>query len=60
MHATISTRASVLDGEKMTTETAYYLLSTALTRQRLEEVARHHWGVENSPHRQKCECPALH
>jgi predicted transposase YbfD/YdcC len=36
--------------EKMKTETAYYLLSTALTQERLNEVARQHWGVENSLH----------
>ena len=36
--------------EKTTRETAYYLLSTPLTPQRLNEVARQHWGVENSLH----------
>ena len=36
--------------EKTTTETAYYLLSTPLTPQRFNEVARQHWGVENSLH----------
>jgi hypothetical protein len=35
---------------KTTTETAYYLLSTALTPERLNEVARSHWGVENQLH----------
>ena len=34
--------------EKTTTETAYYLLSAALTPERFNEVARQHWGVENS------------
>ena len=37
-------------GEKTTTETAYYLLSTGLSPDRLNEVARFHWGVENSLH----------
>jgi len=36
--------------EKLSSETAYYLLSTALTPERLNEVARQHWGVENSLH----------
>jgi predicted transposase YbfD/YdcC len=36
--------------EKTTTETAYYLLSSALTPERFNEVARQHWGVENSLH----------
>ena len=35
---------------KTTTETAYYLLSTALTGERLKQVARSHWGIENRPH----------
>jgi predicted transposase YbfD/YdcC len=35
---------------KTTTETAYYLLSTELSPTRLNEVARSHWGVENSLH----------
>jgi predicted transposase YbfD/YdcC len=35
---------------KTTTETAYYLLSTALSPERLNEVARDHWGVENRLH----------
>lgn len=34
--------------EKTTTETAYYLLSKPLTPERLNEVARQHWSVENS------------
>jgi predicted transposase YbfD/YdcC len=33
-----------------TTETAYYLLSTPLSPQRLNEIARSHWGVENRLH----------
>ena len=33
-----------------TTETAYYLLSAALSPERLNDVARHHWGVENCLH----------
>ena len=33
-----------------TAETAYYLLSAALTPDRLNEVARSHWGVENQLH----------
>ena len=36
--------------EKTSTETAYYLLSTAFSPQRLNEVVRQHWGVENSLH----------
>jgi predicted transposase YbfD/YdcC len=36
--------------EKTTRETAYYLLSTALSSERLLEVARAHWGVENQLH----------
>jgi len=35
---------------KTTMETAYYLLSTALSPERLNEVARDHWGVENRLH----------
>jgi predicted transposase YbfD/YdcC len=35
---------------KTTTETAYYLLSTALSAERFNEVVRAHWGVENSLH----------
>jgi predicted transposase YbfD/YdcC len=37
-------------GTKITTETAYYLLSTEMTAERLGEVARAHWAVENSLH----------
>jgi len=36
--------------ERTTTETAYYLLSKPLTPERLNEVARQHWSVENSLH----------
>jgi predicted transposase YbfD/YdcC len=36
--------------EKTTTETAYYLLSKPLAPERLNEVARQHWRVENSLH----------
>ena len=35
---------------KTTFETAYYLLSTPLTPERLNEVVRSHWGVENRLH----------
>jgi predicted transposase YbfD/YdcC len=35
---------------KTTTETAYYLLSTALSSERFNEVVREHWGVENRLH----------
>jgi predicted transposase YbfD/YdcC len=34
----------------ITTETAYYLLSTALTPERFNQVVRQHWSVENSLH----------
>jgi predicted transposase YbfD/YdcC len=37
-------------GEKTTTETAYYLLSRALSPERFNAVVRQHWGVENSLH----------
>ncbi len=37
-------------GDKTTSETAYYLLSTKLSAKRFNEVARHHWGIENSLH----------
>ena len=33
-----------------TADTAYYLLSAALSPERLNDVARHHWGVENRLH----------
>ena len=35
---------------RASTETAYYLLSTALSAARFGEVARAHWGVENGLH----------
>jgi predicted transposase YbfD/YdcC len=35
---------------KTTCETAYYLLSTVLSPERLNEVVRSHWGVENQLH----------
>jgi predicted transposase YbfD/YdcC len=35
---------------KTTTEVAYYLLSTALSAERLNDVGRSHWGVENRLH----------
>jgi predicted transposase YbfD/YdcC len=35
---------------KITRETAYYLLSAALSAERFLEVARSHWGVENQLH----------
>ena len=37
-------------GDRTTTETAYYLLSCALSPERLNEVARLHWGIENRLH----------
>jgi predicted transposase YbfD/YdcC len=37
-------------GPKATRENAYYLLSSALTPERLGQVARSHWGVENRLH----------
>ena len=37
-------------GDQTTTETAYYLLSGALSPERLNEVARLHWGIENRLH----------
>jgi len=35
---------------KTTTETAYYLLSSALSPERCNEIVRSHWGVENRLH----------
>ena len=35
---------------KTTHETAYYLLSTALSGERFLDVVRAHWGVENRLH----------
>ncbi len=37
-------------GAKLTTENAYYLLSTPLSAERFAHVARSHWGIENSLH----------
>jgi predicted transposase YbfD/YdcC len=37
-------------GGKITTETAYYLLSTVLTAKRFNAVVRSHWGIENRLH----------
>ena len=36
--------------DKTTTETAYYLLSRALSPERFNEVVRQHWGIENGLH----------
>jgi predicted transposase YbfD/YdcC len=35
-------------GAKITSETAYYLLSTTLVAQCFSQAARSHWGIENS------------
>jgi len=35
---------------RTTTETAYYLLSSALSPERFNDVVRSHWGVENQLH----------
>ena len=37
-------------GAKITTETAYYLLSAEMTAERFVDVASAHWAVENSLH----------
>jgi len=37
-------------GTKITTENAYYLLSTPLSAERFNHAARGHWGIENSLH----------
>ncbi len=37
-------------GSKVTSETAYYLLSTPLTAARFGAVVRAHWGVKNGLH----------
>lgn len=37
-------------GSKITTETAYYILSTEMTAERFGDVAKAHWAVENSLH----------
>ena len=44
------TAANTTTQAKTTTETAHYLLSTALSGERFNEVARSHWGVENKLH----------
>jgi predicted transposase YbfD/YdcC len=36
--------------DKTSTETAYYLLSKALSAERFNEVVRQHWGIENRLH----------
>jgi len=36
--------------DKSTTETVYYLLSRGLSPERFNQVARQHWGIENSLH----------
>ena len=36
--------------DKTTTEAAYYLLSAPLSPERLNDVVRSHWGIENSLH----------
>ncbi len=38
------------NGAKVTTETAYYLISTPLSAKRLGTAVRGHWGIENSLH----------
>src|SRR5450631_1486621 len=37
-------------GDKISTETAYYLFSTPVTAERGGEVVRSHWGIENRLH----------
>ena len=37
-------------GEKTTAETVYYLLSLDMPAERLNDVVRSHWGVENRLH----------
>ncbi len=47
----IRTRQTCIKGTpKKTTETAYYLLSTPLSPERLGRTVRSHWGVENRLH----------
>ena len=43
-------RATVWRKGKETTETRYYISSMALTAQKLNEVARAHWSIENQLH----------
>jgi len=40
----------VFKKEKETTETRYYISSLLLTAQELNDIARSHWGIENSLH----------
>ena len=37
-------------GARQAADTAYYLLSTALSPERFNEVVRSHWGIENRLH----------
>lgn len=47
----VRTRAVTARGDAAaTTETAYYLLSAALSAERLGDAVRSHWGVENRLH----------
>ncbi|HXC90231.1 MAG TPA: ISAs1 family transposase [Stellaceae bacterium] len=47
----IRTRRTIVEAApRTTTETAYYLLSTPLSAERLGEAVRSHWGVENRLH----------
>lgn len=47
----VRNRQTTLHGTSRTTaETAYYLLSAPLSAERLGQVARSHWGVENRLH----------
>ena len=46
---TRETKSAAGKGE-VSQETAYYLLSTALSPERFGEVVRAHWGIENSLH----------
>lgn len=41
-------REMLAPGGKPTTKTAYYLLSTALSPKRFNEVVRSHWDVETA------------
>ncbi len=46
-------------GAKVTSETAYYLLSTPLNAVRFGDAVRSHWGVENLPLPASWQSPAL-
>lgn len=37
-------------GGKITTETAYYLMSATFTPEQLNDIVREHWGIENRLH----------